>query len=180
MNGVKGSMEPHSGGGRWYALYTRPRFEKKVANCLQRKGITTYLPLWRRVHRWSDREKEIALPLFPCYLFVHMDLQHYQLYLETLRTRGVVKFVRFNGHGPEPVDDEEVENVRRVCESGLPYDPFPYLTEGRWVEVRRGPLKGVRGYIVRRDNNTRLVITVTLIMQAVSVIVPIEAVEPLW
>lgn len=165
---------------RWYAVYTRGRHEKNVAAQLERKNIEHFLPLWRRRRRWCDREKIIAFPLFPGYLFVHLDLSDVHTYATLLHTRGVVRLVRFNGYGPEPIPAEEVEAVRRVCESDLPYDPFPYLTRGRWVEVRKGVLKGVRGYIVRRDNNTRLVLTVELIQQAVSVQVPIEDVEPIW
>ena len=171
---------PNRNGRRWYAVYTRGRHEKKVAAQLAEKGIDHYLPLWHRRRRWSDRTVTVAFPLFPGYLFVHLNLMDAETYLRVLKTRGVVRFVRFNGHGPEPVPDEEVESVRRVCESGLPYDPYPYLSEGRWVEVRRGILKGIRGYIVRRDDNTRLVLTVELIRQALSVVVPIEDVEPLW
>ena len=55
----------------WYAIQTRSRHEKKVADEIQHKGIRSFLPLVTRLHRWSDRQKEVQLPLFPGYVFVH-------------------------------------------------------------------------------------------------------------
>jgi len=62
----------------WYAVYTRSRHEKKVAAQLEEKGILTFLPLVTETHRWSDRRKVIAFPLFPGYTFVHTQLTPHQ------------------------------------------------------------------------------------------------------
>jgi len=164
---------------RWYALYTRAHHEKKVAGQLMRKGIEHFLPLWRVRHRWSDRWKEVALPLFPNYLFVRLNLEDVRQYIAVLRTPGVVNFVRFNRR-VEPVPDEEIESVRRICESTLPYDPFPYLREGRWVEVVRGPLKGLRGWVVEREGTRRVVVSVHILMRSVAVTVSPTDLQPLW
>src|SRR5262249_32316901 len=71
--------------------------------------------------------------------------------------------------GPEPIDDGEIEAIRRVIESVLPYDPHPFLTEGMEVEVVRGPLVGVHGILLRKDRAARLVISIALIHQAAAV-----------
>ncbi len=165
---------------KWYAVYTRGRHEKKVAREFEQRGIEHYLPLWHRKRKWSDRIKTVAFPLFPGYVFVRFTLEDYDAYLSILKTPGVVKLVAFQGRRPEPIPEEDIESIMRVCQSGLPYEPFPYLKEGQWVEIRRGVLKGVRGYIRRLDKNYRLVLTVDLIQQALSVVVPVEDVEPLW
>jgi len=59
-----------SDAGNWYALQTRARHEKVIAQRLQESGLTTFLPMVTEVHRWSDRKKTVELPLFTCYLFV--------------------------------------------------------------------------------------------------------------
>ncbi len=164
---------------RWYALYTRPRHEKKVAGQLASKGIDHFLPLWRTRHRWSDRWKEVVLPLFPNYLFVRLNIDDVRQYTAVLRTPGVVHLVRFNGR-VEAVPDEEIENVRRICESRLPYDPFPYLQEGRQVEIVRGPLKGLRGWVVQREGEWKVVVSVYIIMRSVAVTVSPMDLQPLW
>jgi transcription antitermination factor NusG len=163
---------------RWYALYTRPRHEKKVACQLTYKGVDHFLPLWRVRRRWSDRWKEVAFPLFPNYLFVRLNLEDVRRYTAVLRTPGVVGLVRFNGR-VEPVPDEEVESVRRICESSLPYDPFPYLQEGRWVEIVRGPLKGLRGWVVEREGTYQVVVSVHILQRSVAVKVSPMDLQPL-
>src|SRR5215470_6707011 len=59
---------------RWYALHTRSRHERVVAQRLQERGLETYLPTVREVHRWSDRKKKVEVPLFSCYVFLHCGL----------------------------------------------------------------------------------------------------------
>ncbi len=96
-----------------------------------------------------------------------------------LHTHGVVTLVRFNGRA-EPVPDEQIEGIRRIIDSGLAYDPYPYLREGQWVAVVRGHLKGLRGYIIRKDDRFRLVISVCILQRSVAVEVSPLDVEPLW
>ncbi len=163
----------------WFAVYTRPRHEKKVAAMLERKGFEYFLPLYTVRRRWSDRWKTISFPLFPNYLFVRFDLMDHRRYISLLRTPGLVHLVRFRGR-VEPVPDEEVEAVRRLCTSGVEYAPFPYLENGRWVEVVRGPLRGMRGYILRREGHYKLVISVHILMRSVATHVSVFDVEPLW
>jgi len=53
----------------WYGLQTRARHEKIVVERLKERGVTTFLPLVTEVHRWSDRQKTVEMPLFGCYVF---------------------------------------------------------------------------------------------------------------
>ena len=78
---------------RWYAAYTNPRHEKQVAVQMDRKSIECFLPVYRSVRRWKDRHKELELPLFPGYVFVHIALRDS---LQVLQSPGVVQFVRNN------------------------------------------------------------------------------------
>src|SRR3954470_14598501 len=84
---------------QWYAVQTRGRHEKKVANKLQEKGIQTFLPMMREIHRWSDRNKVVEIPMFPCYTFVHAVANSGDR-LRILQTDGVVRLV---GSGTELV-----------------------------------------------------------------------------
>lgn len=70
----------------WCALYTRHQHEKAVAQMLAAKGMEVFLPLYESVRRWKDRNKLLALPLFPCYVFVRGGVAYR---LEVLTTPGV-------------------------------------------------------------------------------------------
>lgn len=149
----------------WYALRTRSRHEKLVRDQLAAQGVEPFLPLIERARQWKDRRKLVAFPLFPGYCFARFPVS---LRVAVLSTKGVVQ-VLGNPDGPIPVPDAEIEAVRRLVTSTLPYDPHPYLREGMQVEVIRGPLAGVRGILLRKGTRARLVMGVTLIHQAVSV-----------
>lgn len=149
----------------WYALRTRSRHEKRVQEQLEARGIEPFLPLMERWRQWKDRRKRVAFPLFPGYCFARFPVS---LRVDVLKTHGVVQILG-NQDGPLPVPDAEIEAVRHLVESTLPYDPHPYLTEGMQVEVIRGPLAGLRGLLLRKGARARLVIGVALIHQGASV-----------
>ena len=149
----------------WYALRTRSRHEKQVREQLETRGIEPFLPLVERWRQWKDRRKRVAFPLFPGYCFARFPLSQR---VAVLATQGVVQILG-NREGPVPVPDAEIEAVRRLVESTLPYDPHPYLTQGMQVEVIRGPLAGLRGLLLRKGARARLVIGVSLIHQGASV-----------
>lgn len=146
----------------WYAVYTRSRHEKKVAAALQDRGIELFLPLRTVVNRWKDRRKELQLPLFGGYLFVRIPPEQR---LPVLKVGGVVRFVG-NVEGPVPVPDEQIDAIRLLVESGLQYDPYPYLKEGMSIRIRRGPLKGVEGILLEKRKKHLLVLSVDLIQQS--------------
>jgi transcription antitermination factor NusG len=141
---------------------TRSRHEKKVLDQLLKRGIEAFLPVYERWSQWKDRKKKVEFPLFSGYCFARFPLSER---LRVLTAVGVAGLVGFNGRSV-PVEDREIEGIRRLVESHFHYDPHPFLIEGMEVEVIRGPLKGVRGRLLRKDRATRLVIVVTLIRQA--------------
>ena len=157
----------------WYALYTAPRHEKFVADQIQRQGIDCFLPLYRSVRRWKDRRKELALVLFPGYVFVQIALQNR---LRVLQLPGAVRLVGFNGQ-PAAMPDEEIENLRTRLSCSGKIEPHPYLSAGRRVRVRSGPLQGLEGIIVRTKEPFRIVLSIHLIMRSVAVEVESADVE---
>lgn len=149
----------------WYALRTKSRHEKLVRDQLGKQGIEPLLPTVKRLSQWKDRKKEIEVPLFSGYCFVRFS-QHEKTPVQ--KTTGVVEIVG-SGNRPEPIPEQEIEALRRLMTSVLPYDPHPYLHEGMKVEVTRGPLQGVQGILLRKEKRHRLVIGVHLIQQAAAV-----------
>ena len=149
----------------WFAIWTRSRHEQVVREQIERKGYESFLPTITRWSRWKDRKKNIDWPLFPGYCFVRFDRA---ARLDILKCAGVVKIVSFNGD-IAPIPEQEIDGIRRLVQSDLQYDPCPLIHEGMLVEVVHGPLKGVVGRLLRKGAHARLMLSVDLIGQAVSV-----------
>ena len=158
----------------WYALWTRSRHEAMVRQALDDLKIEAFLPTITKWSRWKDRKKQIDWPLFPGYCFARFEPDSR---LSVLKQRGVVNIVSFNGE-PSPIPDIEITSVRQLIDSALQYDPCPMIHEGAMVEVVHGPLTGVVGRLVRKDPRARLILSVDLINQAVSVEVDAADVKP--
>ena len=167
---VERPEQPH-----WYAIQTRSRHEKVVRDQLVAKGITHLLPLWRKRSVWKDRIKVVEVPLFGGYLFSYFSLQDRVAVLETV---GVARIVGICGKAV-PVPDEQIAAVLTMVEHRLPYDPHPYLVEGMRVRIKCGVLMGAEGILIEKRQRHRLVISMDLIQQGVSVEVDIAHVEPL-
>jgi transcriptional antiterminator NusG len=161
-------------GLEWYAIWTRSRHEKLVREQLLHKHVEVFLPTITKWSRWKDRKKQIDWPLFPGYCFVRFDAADR---LPILKCDGVVTLVGTDGH-PSPIPALEIEGIRQLIESELAFDPCPLIKEGMMVEVKAGPLKGVVGRLVRKGSRARLVLSVDLIGQAVSVEVDAADVKP--
>jgi len=159
---------------RWYAAYTSPRHEKRVAQQMEGRQIHCFLPLYKSVRRWKDRRKQLELPLFPGYVFVHMALKDR---LQVLQLPGVVQFVNFNGK-PAPLPDAEIEALRNGLARNLCAEPHPYLKIGRRVRVHSGPIAGLEGILVRRKDKFRVVLSIHLIQRSVAVEVDEAEIEP--
>jgi len=159
----------------WYALRTKSRHEKVVRDQLANLEMDALLPTVKRLSQWKDRKKEIEAPLFSGYCFARFSLQEK---LPVLQVPGVVEAVG-SGRQPEPIPDDEIEALKTLMTSILPYDPHPYLHEGMTVEVVRGPLQGVQGILIRKEKCHRLVLGVHLIQQAASVEIDGKDVVPL-
>ena len=159
---------------RWYAVRTRSRHEKLVRDRLAALGIEHLLPTVFRLSQWKDRKKEVEVPLFSGYCFARFSWPD-RLSVQTVS--GVVGIVG-GGQRSEPIPDAEIDALKSLMASELPYDAHPYLREGMMVEVRRGPLEGVRGILLRKAKRHRLVISIHLIRQAAAVEIDASEVVP--
>jgi transcription antitermination factor NusG len=160
---------------RWYAAYTNPRHEKHVAVQMDSKCIECFVPLYRSVRRWRDRRKELELPLFPGYVFVHIALRDR---LQVLQLPGVAHFVSFHGK-PAPLPTVEIEALRNGLVRNTLAEPHPYLRVGRRVRIHSGPMAGMQGVLVRRKDKFRVVLSVHLIQRSVAVEVDEAEIEPI-
>jgi len=158
-----GAMETPS----WYAVHTRSRHEKKVADEIQDKGIRSFLPLVTRVHRWSDRRKEVQLPLFPGYVFV-CTTPSAETRISVLRTPGVAGFVGSQGRGT-PIPDKQIEDIRVILDRNVPFELYPFLELNQRVRIRGGSLDGVEGTLVAKNSDQSLVVSIELIKRSVLV-----------
>ncbi|MFN8062111.1 MAG: UpxY family transcription antiterminator [Vicinamibacterales bacterium] len=149
----------------WFAVRVRSNFERIVADALQGKGYERFLPAYRCKRRWSDRIREVDLPLFPGYVFARFAVEKR---LPILMTTGVIEVVGY-GKTPVPVDPAEIEALQRVVEARLGAEPCPYLRVGQRVRVDRGALAGVEGVLTSIKKSQRLVLAVTLLQRAVAV-----------
>lgn len=159
----------------WYAAYTSARHEKKVAAQMQGNNIRFFLPLYRSKRRWKDRRKELELPLFPGYVFVHIALKDR---LRVLQIPGVVQLVGFGGK-PASLPDAEIDALSRALAGGICANPHPYLQVGRKVRVSDGPMAGMEGILVRRKEKFRVVLSIHLIQRSIALEIDESEVEPL-
>ncbi len=151
----------------WYAIRTRSRHEKSVHRQLVEKGLRTFLPLVREVHRWSDRRKVVEQPIFPGYLFVRL-VNLGGTRITVLHAMGVVGFVGAQGKGL-PIPDKQIEDIQTLLASEVPFTHFPFLRLGQRVRIRGGCLDGMEGILSARDSDQSVVISVEIVQRSLAI-----------
>jgi len=162
------------GASPWWAVYTRHHHEKVIAEMLSTKGFEVFLPLYESTRRWKDRTMQLSLPLFPCYLFVRGDLDRK---LQVVTTPGI-HMILHRGQEVAVIPDQEIEAIQKAMDGPSSVEPHPFLRCGMRVRVIRGALEGVEGILLRKKNQLRLVLSVDMLAQSVSVEVHASDVEP--
>jgi len=159
----------------WFAVRVRSRYEHAVAIHLQGRGYESFVPLYRCRRRWSDRFREIDLPLFAGYVFCQFDPLNR---LPVVSIPGVVCVVGV-GRTPVPIDQTEICAIRAAAKSGLPCQPWPFLQIGHRVRIENGPLWGIEGIFLGFRGHQRLVLCVTLLQRSVAIQVDRTSVQPM-
>jgi transcription antitermination factor NusG len=159
----------------WYAVRVRSHCEHMASSMLESKGYERFLPLVRSRRRWSDRVKELQVPLFPGYVFCQFDAAHR---VPVLECPGVVGIVGFGSH-PVAIPGDEIRSIQTMLASSLHVEPYPFLAPGQKIRIDCGPLAGVEGVVVEMKNHFRLVASVTLLQRSVSVEIDREWACPL-
>jgi transcription antitermination factor NusG len=170
---IPGSSLSASVSEHWFAAYTFSRQEKRVAQHLSTRHIEFFLPVHKKISHWKNGlHMLIERPLFPSYVFVKIDCKDR---IRVLELPGVHSIVGV-GHRPIPLPYEEMEALRSGMHL-LNALPHPLLKSGEAVLIRKGPLEGMKGIVVRQKNSTRVILTVDVIMKSISVEVDSQDLE---
>jgi transcription antitermination factor NusG len=159
----------------WYAIRIRSRFEQTTSAALANRGYEGYLPLYRVRKPWSDRSKDLDLPLFPGYIFCRFDVH---ARLPILTAPGVISIAGM-GRTPVAIPDQEIESIRIMERSGLDLYPWPHLAVGSRVVIEDGPLKGLEGITLDVKKKHHLFVSVPLLQRSISVEIDRQCVRPL-
>ena len=155
----------------WYALYTKPRWEKKVAQDLEKQGFKTYCPEITEVRQWSDRKKKVTTPLFKSYVFVFLEEKDRS---KVFDTPGVVQYLFWLGK-PAIVRDEEINTIKSWLEDeSVEEIRINHLTPGDKLTIANGSFKGKES-IVEKVGNKRL----RLILKDLGVVVNVKVSDAL-
>lgn len=152
-------------GTRWYALSVRSRHEKAVANCLGIQSYQVFVPTYQSRRCWSDRIKELEMPLFPGYVFCRFDIHRR---LPVLMIPGVQHIVGGTAT-PSPIDPLEIDALQRVVQAKTAREPWPFLQTGDRLRIERGALRGVEGILLQLRGHHRLIVSITLLQRSVSI-----------
>ena len=158
----------------WFALHVRSNCERLVSRHLEDKGYECLLPAYRAQRRWSDRVKQLDVPLFPGYVFCRLDPADR---VPVLSVPGVVQIVG-QGKIPAAISEAEIDAIQKILTSNLPYLPWSSLAPGQQIVVKHGPLMGVQGVLLETRKPHRLVVSVTMLQRSVAVEVDAAWVRP--
>jgi transcriptional antiterminator RfaH len=148
---------------QWFAVYTRSRTEKKIAERLAEKGIESYVPLRKVMKQWSDRRKVVEEPLIRSYVFVNILPSQY---FEVLNTPGAVRYVYFDGK-PAAIPERQIEALRMITGKNIDIHVIPdNFPPGTLVKIISGPLFGLTGELIHHSGKNHVVIRIDHLKQA--------------
>lgn len=162
---------------KWYALYTKPRWEKKIDTALVRKGIESWCPLQKVERQWSDRKKVIEDPLFKSYVFVHIDVTERS---KVLMTDGVLNFVYYLGK-PAVIKHEEVDLIKKYLaekDAGISILSLEGYKEEMRIKVNHGVFMGNEGTVIR-GGRKKVYVKLESLGQVMVVEFPAEFLSPI-
>ena len=162
---------------RWFAVYTKYKCEKYVADALTKKEVEAYVPTYTKTRRYSKKIKHYNLPLINCYVFVCIKKDQY---VKTLETEYVMKFLK-NGNDLLAIPEVEINTLKRVV--GEDIEVKETLSsdwyEGEEVEVISGQLAGMKGKIVSREGKRSFVIDLETIGYQLRIKVDFNILRPI-
>ncbi len=164
----------------WFAFQVKPRHEAVCSMLLREKGYEQFLPRYRVRCRRGGHTHISEVPLFSRYVFCRCQWERRRRSQDEssiLTTPGILSVVGFGGI-PAPIDDDEINAIRRVVDCQLAAEPWPYLRLGEKVRILSGALKGIQGILIKEKGISHLVISLTLLQRSIAVEVDRDNVEP--
>ena len=133
----------------WFALYTRPKNEKKVTEQLVKLGIEVYCPLVTQVKQWSDRKNKVETPLISSYVFVNVEEKERDKVFEAF---GVVRYLFWLGK-PAVIRDEEIYLLKDSLKEVISTFEISEIKPGDMMNISRGPFQGKEGIVKAVEKN---------------------------
>src|SRR5579863_1895934 len=155
---------PETAKDPWFALRVKSNHEKAVCSHLAVKGFEVFLPICRTRNRWADRFKLVETPLFAGYVFSRLDRTRPNA---VLSTPGVIQIVG-TGRNPEPVLEGEILAIRRAVEANFQLRECDFFMKGQHATVVSGALAGLEGTVVSLKQQSRLVLSISLLQRSVA------------
>lgn len=138
----------------WYVVYTKPKWEKKVAEQLTKNGIECYCPLVTQIRQWSDRKKKVEAPLFNSYVFVRLSESDRNL---VFQSTGVVRYLFWLGKAAI-VRDEEINTIKKWLDSPDEYElSVANMQVGDKIVLESGPFQSQEA-VIKEVNKTHYVL----------------------
>ena len=144
----------------WFALYTKPRNEKKVAETLAALGIEVYCPLVTTIKQWSDRKKKVESPLIPSYIFVKIEEANRK---DVFQVAGVVQYVFWLGK-PAKIQPHEIEALKTQLAAPVVKVTLETWTPNAQIQINEGPFKNQMAVVEKVSTNK-----VTLILKSLGI-----------
>jgi len=158
--------------GDWWVAHTKARAEKALAWDLVGHSIPYYLPMTERTVIWGGRKRRVLKPIFSSYVFFSGSSEdRYRV----LRTNRVCQVIPVRHRGPFI---EEIHAIHRALSSNIPLDLHPFAAVGKRCRVAAGPLEGIEGIVIRKDDAMRLVLQVNILGQGASLEISADLLEP--
>lgn len=161
----------------WYLVYSKPRQETVAQANLARQGYEIYLPLIRQIRKHRGRRVSVVGPMFPRYLFIHLDSQS-DNWGPIRSTLGVVSLVRFGQHAARVPDDLLAALQRREDQQGVQVLPTDEYRPGSRVRITDGSLAGYEGVFLAKSGRDRVVLLLNILGKHARAVVGAEAIEP--
>lgn len=157
-------------GDVYVAVRVRARAELSIARTLLARGVETLCPVHLSRRFWCDRVKITPEALFPCYLFTRFQPG----LRRTILTAPGVQDIVNNGCAPIPLDEHEIDLVKRLASDAQNSRPCPRPEAGQRVRIHHGPLNGVEGQMIRTKTECRIILSIPLLQRSVMIEIPDE------
>ena len=162
---------------RWFAAYTKPRWEKKVSRVLEQKGVECWCPLKKTEKQWSDRKKVVEEPLFTSYVFVRINETEKSV---VLMTDGILNFVYYIGK-PAIIRDEEIDIIKKFLsekQASVSVQSLASLDENTRIKVNHGIFMDTTGTVLK-GGKKKVFVKLESLDQVMVVEFPVEYLSPL-
>lgn len=156
---------------QWYIAYTFSRAERAAQQKLEMIGVSSYVPLHKVQKNWSDRKKILETPLFPNYIFIYASQTRKH---EILKMKEIVNYITFEGKAVT-VSESLINSIKKIVEHDVEVTSLDY-SPGMRVLIKEGPLAGVEGKLLKKNDKNFLLVEIKILQRAVAINIPCDTV----